>query len=72
MDYGTILAQAAESTSSATSSQGIIPLDLFWEYITPLFWKYITSLKHLEALTFISFGVVWLMYGWRTFKILVL
>jgi hypothetical protein len=34
-------------------------------------WKHIITLDLVEALTFISFGVVCLFYGWRIFKILV-
>lgn len=34
-------------------------------------WQLITNLHVVEALTFISFGVVCLFYGWRIFKILV-
>lgn len=65
MDWMTILAQAAESTAEgAEAAEGaIVPIDLFW--------KQITSLSMLEALTFVSFGTVCLLYGWRVFKVLV-
>jgi len=63
MDYVTILAQAAETAGSEGTGAGIVPIDLFWKQITSLGW--------LEALTFISFGVVCLFYGWRVFKVLV-
>lgn len=65
MDWMTILAQAAESTAegAGAAGQSIVPLDLFW--------KQITSLSMLEALTFVSFGAVCLLYGWRVFKVLV-
>lgn len=65
MDWMTILAQAAESTAEGAEAaeQGLVPIDLFW--------KQITSLSMLEALTFISFGTVCLLYGWRVFKVLV-
>jgi hypothetical protein len=62
MDCVTILAHAAEPTGRA-ASEAVVPIDLFWDYITSLRW--------LEALTFISFGAVCLMYGWRVFKVLV-
>jgi hypothetical protein len=55
-----ILAQTATET---TKEETIVPIDVFWEQIT--------SLSLLEALTFISFGVVCLCYGWRVFKVLV-
>ncbi len=61
MDCFTILAQAAESASSGGG--GIVPIDTFW--------KHIVGLGRLEAFMFISFGVVWLFYGWRVFKVLV-
>jgi len=60
MDYVTILAQTTRDTSA---EEAVVPMDMFWEQIT--------SLGLLEALTFISFGVVCLFYGWRIFKVLV-
>jgi len=63
MDYVTILAQAARDTSAEAAEEAVVPMDVFWEQIT--------SLSLLEALTFISFGVVCLFYGWRVFKVLV-
>lgn len=61
MDFISLLAQAAQTSQEAAES--IVPLDLIWQHIT--------SLSKLEALTFISFGSVCLLYGWRVFKILV-
>lgn len=52
---------AAQPAQSA--QQSIVPLDEVW--------KHISTLDLVEALTFISFGVVCLFYGWRIFKILV-
>jgi hypothetical protein len=46
------------------AEQSVAPIDFFWEQVT--------SLGLLEAMTFISFGVVCLLYGWRVFKILVI
>jgi hypothetical protein len=58
----TILAQTAEAAGE-TAGHAVVPLGSFWGYIT--------SLNFLEAVTFISFGVVCLFYGWRVFKVLV-
>jgi hypothetical protein len=63
MDCVTILAQAVESASSGAAEEAVVPMESFWNYIT--------TLNRAEAVTFISFGVVCLMYGWRVFKILV-
>ena len=63
MDCVTILAQAVESAGREAAEETIVPIDLFWTQIT--------SLGLLEALTFISFGAVCLLYGWRVFKVLV-
>ena len=63
MDCVTILAQAVETASSGATEEAVVPLESFWNYIT--------TLNRVEAVTFISFGVVCLMYGWRVFKILV-
>jgi len=61
MDCINLLAQAAQTT--AETGEMIVPIDLIWQHIT--------SLSKLEALTFIAFGSVCLLYGWRVFKILV-
>ena len=63
MDCVTILAQAVETASSGAAEEAVVPMESFWNYIT--------TLNRVEAVTFISFGVVCLMYGWRVFKILV-
>ena len=62
MDCVTILAQAVD-TASAQPEEAFGPVQTIWEYIT--------SLNLVEAITFMSFGVVCLLYGWRVFKILV-
>ncbi len=62
MDCFTILAQATRNAGSG-AEEAVVPIDWFWTQITSLTW--------LEAVTFISFGVVCLFYGWRVFKILV-
>jgi hypothetical protein len=63
MDCVTILAQAVDTASSGAAEEAVVPLESFWNYIT--------TLNRAEAVTFISFGIVCLMYGWRVFKILV-
>ena len=64
MDCLAILAQAAEPVKKATEAEeGFVPINFIWEQIT--------ELGLVEALTFICFGVVCLLYGWRIFKILV-
>jgi len=56
MDCLTMLAQAADSAGSSAGGDTIVPIETFW--------KHITSLGQLEAFMFVSFGVVWLFYGW--------
>lgn len=63
MDCITILAQAAESSAETAVETPLIPLDSVWEQITALSW--------LQAVIAISFGAVYLLYGWRIFRILV-
>ena len=63
MDCVNILAQAVETASSGGAEEAVVPMESFWNYIT--------TLNRAEAVTFISFGIVCLMYGWRVFKILV-
>ena len=65
MDVIGLLAQVGFSLppDPPASAGGIVPIDALWGYVT--------TLRLVEALIFISFGVVWLFYGWRVFKILV-
>jgi hypothetical protein len=59
-----ILAQAATRSSEQSASSVQPVLDSFWEQVTMLSW--------LQAVIAISFGVVYLLYGWRIFKVLVI
>ncbi len=61
MNYLSILAQA-EAAGDAENFE-VVPIDFIWEQITALSW--------LQAVLAISFGVVYLLYGWRIFKVLV-
>jgi len=61
MDPLIILAQAAE-TVEETTTNGVVPMEEIW--------KQVQTIGFLEALMFISFGTVCLMYGWRLFKTL--
>jgi hypothetical protein len=62
----TILARAVETSAQAeaAAAERVVPIDLIWQNIT--------ELNLVEALMFVSFGVVCLFYGWRVFKILVI
>ncbi|MFA5239338.1 MAG: hypothetical protein WC476_06475 [Phycisphaerae bacterium] len=60
MEYFTILAQAS-SSEPFIKVKSII--DSIWEQVTALSW--------LQAVLCISFGLVYLLYGWRIFKVLV-
>jgi hypothetical protein len=62
MNYLTILAETGAASAAETTSE-VVPLDFIWEQITSLNW--------LQAVLGISFGAVYLLYGWRIFKILV-
>ncbi len=63
MELTTILAQTTRTTVELTAETELIPIDLIWQQIAALSW--------LEAVLAISFGVVYMLYGWRIFKILV-
>jgi len=63
MEPITILAQTTRTTVELTAETELIPLDTIWQQIAALSW--------LEAVLAISFGVVYMLYGWRIFKILV-
>lgn len=72
MDCITILARAVETTNqtaksaetAAAAEEAFLPINFIWEQII--------ALNLVEALAFICFGVVCLLYGWRVFKILVI
>jgi hypothetical protein len=57
------LLAAAETTSQSSGQTRIVPLDFIWEQVTSLAW--------LQAVIGISFGMVYLLYGWRIFRIMV-
>jgi hypothetical protein len=57
----TVLIAAADQPEQKSQSAQL--LDMMWEHVQ--------TLDVIEALTFIAFGTVWLVYGWRIFKILV-
>jgi len=52
----------AETAANKSSSGQIVPIDWVWEQINALTW--------LQALIALSFGAVYLLYGWRIFKVL--
>lgn len=62
MDCLIILAQAAEISTERVSDTQIVPVDYIWEQIITLSW--------LQAFIAVSFGAVYLLYGWRIFKAL--
>jgi hypothetical protein len=63
MEPMTILAETVKTTAALTAETDLIPLDQIWEQIITLSW--------LQAVLAISFGTVYMLYGWRIFKILV-
>ena len=58
-----ILAQAVETTKFIPDID-VVPIDKIWEQITSLTW--------LQAVIAMSFGTVYVAYGWRIFKVLVM
>jgi hypothetical protein len=59
-----ILAQAAQEPPVVEFQDlDIVPIDFIWEQIVSLSW--------LQAVLAISFGIVYLLYGWRIFRVLV-
>ena len=66
MDCFGILAAATETAAQTTGTEQGAFIQIDW------IWQHITALNMIEALTFISFGIVCLFYGWRVFKVLVI
>ena len=61
--WQTVLILAQQAAQPPAAQQKVVPLATMWQHVS--------TLDVVEALTFISFGVVCLLYGWRIFKILV-
>jgi len=61
MNAISILAEVSP-TSTIQQDIEVVRIDLIWEQIS--------SLNGLQAVVAVSFGVVWLLYGWRIFKVL--
>ena len=59
-----MLAQTAEiAETTEIPVRQIVPVDFLWGQIAALSW--------LQAIIAISFGVIYLLYGWRIFRVLV-
>jgi hypothetical protein len=63
MEPLTILAQAARSSPEPVFFRVQTVIDSLWEQVTTLSW--------LQAVIAISFGMVYLLYGWRIFRVMV-
>ena len=65
MMYMPLLAEAQQAAGGTIEIENVdyVPMDFIWTQITALTW--------LQAVLAISFGVVYLMYGWRIFRVLV-
>lgn len=57
-----ILAETASRTGHGANQGSIVPIDLIWGQISTLTW--------FQALIAVSFGAVYLFYGWRVFKVI--
>lgn len=58
-----LLAQTTQSASGGISFQSFAPIDFIWEQISTLTW--------IQAVIAISFGAVYMLYGCKIFKVLV-
>ncbi len=61
MNFMSILAQ---TETTVIADKQVVPLDAIWTQIDALSW--------LQAVIAVSFGIVYLLYGWRIFRILVI
>lgn len=61
--FQTVLVLAEQAAQKSAATPPATPLSAMWQHVS--------TLDVVEALTFISFGIVCLFYGWRIFKILV-
>lgn len=61
--WQTAFLMAQETAQQSAAPQPVSPAVVMWQHVS--------TLDVVEALTFISFGIVCLFYGWRIFKILV-
>lgn len=62
MNYINLLAKAQDVKNGVENDIDVIPVDKIWAQISELGW--------FPAVLAVSFGVVYLLYGWRIFKVL--
>lgn len=54
---------ASEQVATQAQDVEVVPIDFIWDQITKLYW--------LHAVIGISVGIVYMLYGWRIFRVLV-
>ena len=65
MNYVNLLASAHAVNNGVENDVEVIPVDLIWKQISDL-----SELGWFPSVLAVSFGVVYLLYGWRIFKVL--
>ncbi|MBC8379014.1 MAG: hypothetical protein H8E62_07565 [Planctomycetes bacterium] len=63
MNALSLLATIGEQTAVPARDVEVVPVDFIWQQITDLSW--------LHAVIAISVGIVYMLYGWRIFRVLV-
>jgi len=66
-----MLAQAGPSGSQAGAENNDIPQTFMGRFPLDDIWQFIANVSWLEAVVFVAFGAIYLAYGWRIFKALV-
>ncbi|MBN1844712.1 MAG: hypothetical protein JW810_03445 [Sedimentisphaerales bacterium] len=66
-----LLAQAASLAAEQTEAQEEVPSSFLSRVPIDDIWQFIADISWLEAVVFVAFGVIYLAYGWRVFKALV-
>jgi len=61
----------AQTDLAAKSNNNDIPQTFLGRFPLDDIWQFISNVSWLEAAVFVAFGVIYLAYGWRIFKALV-
>jgi len=66
-----LLAQTNGDSGGGTGANGVIPSAFLTEIDCNRIWECIGQISWLEAAVFIAFGFIYVLYGWRMFRALV-
>jgi hypothetical protein len=67
----TLFMLAQSGTPGSAAPEQSIPSAFLGKLPIENIWQFILDLRYLESAVFIAFGIIYLIYGWRVFRVLV-